>query len=171
MLYEVDWAEDGTYRPGEFNSPEKFFNDCLENSKEFDLQLGYFSSATISVLADGFASFISNGGRMRLVINHIVSEEDKEAISKGLHGGIIDCFDLTNFETLRQTFDEYQQQFFECLAFLIYDKRIDIRIINLAIRKVLLILNLASLGMVTASPRLLALPTLLLVDYSTISKK
>ena len=130
MLYEVDWAEDGTYRPGEFNSPEKFFNDCLENSKEFDLQLGYFSSATISVLADGFATFISNGGRMRLVINHIVSEEDKEAICKGVHGGVIDCFDLTNFETLRQTFDEYQQQFFECLAFLIYDKRIDIRIIK-----------------------------------------
>ena len=130
MLYEVDWAEDGTYRPGEYNSPEKFFNDCLENSKEFDLQLGYFSSATISVLADGFATFISNGGKMRLVINHIVSGEDKEAISKGLHGGVIDCFDLTNFETLRQTFDEYQQQFFECLAFLIYDKRIDIRIIK-----------------------------------------
>lgn len=130
MLYEVDWAEDGTYRPGEFNSPERFFNDCLENSKEFDLQLGYFSSATISVLADGFASFISNGGRMRLVINHIVSDKDKDAISKGFHGGIIDCFDLTNFETLRQTFDEYQQQFFECLAFLIYNKRIDIRIIK-----------------------------------------
>ena len=130
MLYEVDWAEDGTYRPGEFNSPEKFFNDCLENSKEFDLQLGYFSSATISVLADGFASFISNGGKMRLVINHIVSEEDKDAISKGVHGGVIDCFDLTNFETLRKTFDEYQQQFFECLAFLIYNKRIDIRIIK-----------------------------------------
>ena len=130
MLYEVDWAEDGTYRPGEFYSPEKFFNDCLENSKEFDLQLGYFSSATISVLADGFASFISKGGRMRLVINHIVSDEDKEAISKGIYGGVIDCFDLTNFETLRQTFDEYQKQFFECLAFLIYNKRIDIRIIK-----------------------------------------
>ena len=130
MLYEVEWAEDGTYRPGEYNSPEKFFNDCLENSKEFDLKLGYFSSGTISVLADGFATFISNGGRMRLVINHIVSEEDKEAISKGIHGGVIDCFDLTNFEALRQTFDEYQQQFFECLAFLIYDKRIDIRIIK-----------------------------------------
>lgn len=130
MLYEVDWAEDGTYRPGEYNSPEKFFNDCLENSKEFDLQLGYFSSATISVLADGFASFISNGGRMRLVINNIVSEEDKDAISKGIHGGVIDCFDLTDFETLRQTFDEYQQQFFECLSFLIYNKRIDIRIIK-----------------------------------------
>lgn len=130
MLYEVDWAEDGTYRPDEYNSPEKFFNDCLENSKEFDLQLGYFSSATISVLADGFASFISNGGKMRLVINHIVSDEDKNAISKGVNGGVIDCFDLSNFEELKITFDEYQQQFFECLAFLIYNKRIDIRIIK-----------------------------------------
>lgn len=130
MLYEVDWAEDGTYRPGEENSPEKFFNDCLENSKEFDLQLGYFSSAAISVLADGFASFISNGGKMRLVINHIVSEEDKEAITKGVNGGIIECFDLSNFEELRKTFDEYQKQFFDCLAFLIYDNRIDIRIIR-----------------------------------------
>ena len=72
MLYEVEWAEDGTYRPGEYNPPEKLFNDCLQNSKEFDLKLGYFSSAAISVLADGFASFISNGGRMRMVINHVV---------------------------------------------------------------------------------------------------
>ena len=130
MLYEVDWAEDGTYRPGEYNSPEKLFNDCLQNSDEFDLKLGYFSSAAISVLADGFASFISNGGRMRMIINHVVSNEDKEAISKGLTGGFINCFDLTNFEELRKTFDEYQTQFFECLAFLIYDKRIDIRIIK-----------------------------------------
>ena len=130
MLYEVDWAEDGTYRPDEYYSPEKFFNDCLENSKEFDLQLGYFSSATISVLAYGFASFISNGGKMRLVINHIVSDDDKKAISKGVYGGVINCFDLSNFEELMKTFDEYQQQFFECLAFLIYNKRIDIRIIK-----------------------------------------
>ena len=130
MLFEVDWAEDGTYRPGEYNSPEKFFNDGLENSNEFDLQLGYFSSATISVLADGFATFISKGGKMRLVINHIVSTEDKNAISKGLKGGFINCFDLTDFAQLRKTFNEYTQQFFECLAFLIYNKRIDIRIIK-----------------------------------------
>lgn len=130
MLYEVEWAEDGTYRPDEYYSPEKFFTDGLENSKEFDLQLGYFSSAAISVLADGFASFISQGGTMRLVINHIVSEEDKNAITKGVHGGFINCFDLTNFDELRKTFDEYEQQFFDCLAFLIYQHRIEIRIIK-----------------------------------------
>ena len=130
MLHEVDWAEDGTYRPGDYYSPEKFFNDGLENSTEFDLKLGYFSSATISVLADGFASFISKGGKMRLVINQIVSNEDKDAITKGLHGGVIDCFDLTNFGELKQIFDEYARQFFDCLAFLIYNKRIDIRIVK-----------------------------------------
>lgn len=135
MLYDVDWAEDGTYRPGEKNSPEKFFNDGLRNSSEFDLQLGYFSSAAISVLAEGFATFIANGGRMRLVINQIVSEADKKAINKGMNGTFIDCFDLTNFESLRKTFDEYQQQFFDCLAFLIYNKRIDIRIIRPRNRK------------------------------------
>lgn len=135
MLYEVDWAEDGTYRPGEYYSPEKFFNDGLRNSDEFDLQLGYFSSAAISVLAEGFATFIANGGRMRLVINQIVSEADKKAINKGVNGTVIDCFDLTDFESLRQTFDEYQQQFFDCLAFLIHHKRIDIRIIRPRNRK------------------------------------
>lgn len=130
MLYEVDWAPDGTYRPNEEYSPERFYEDCLHNSTEFDLQLGYFSSAAISVLADGFASFISNGGNMRLIINHIVSDKDKEAIQKGTGNTVIDSFDLENFEELKSTFDDYTNQFFECLAYLIKTKRIDIRIIK-----------------------------------------
>ena len=77
MLNDIEWAEDGTYKPGDEYSPKMFFNGCLHNSKEFDLQLGYFSSAAISVLADGFASFISKGGSMRLIINHIVSLDDR----------------------------------------------------------------------------------------------
>lgn len=130
MLYEVDWAEDGTYVPGEEYSPERFFNDGLMNSTEFDLKLGYFSSAAISVLSEGFATFISKGGYMRLIINHIVSKKDKEAISDGMLGNIIDCSDLSNFQYLKSTFDEYQEQFFRCLAYMISQKRIDIRIIK-----------------------------------------
>ena len=130
MLYEVEWAEDGTYVPGEEFSPERFFNDGLKNSTEFDLKLGYFSSAAISVLAEGFATFISNGGYMRLIINHIVSKKDKEAINDGIMGNVIDCADLSNFQYLKSTFDEYQEQFFRCLAYMISQKRIDIRIIK-----------------------------------------
>ena len=130
MLYEVEWAEDGTYVPGEEFSPKRFFNDGLKNSTEFDLKLGYFSSAAISVLADGFATFISQGGYMRLIINHIVSKKDKEAINDGVMGNVIDCADLSNFQYLKSTFDEYQEQFFRCLAYMISQKRIDIRIIK-----------------------------------------
>ena len=130
MLYEVDWAEDGTYVPGEEYSPERFFDDGLKNSTEFDLKLGYFSSAAISVLAEGFATFISRGGYMRLIINHIVSKKDKEAITNGVMGNVIDCSDLSNFQYLKATFNEYQEQFFRCLAYMISQKRIDIRIIK-----------------------------------------
>lgn len=130
MLYEVEWAEDGTYVPGEEYSPERFFNDGLKNSTEFDLKLGYFSSAAISVLAEGFATFISKGGYMRLIINHIVSKKDKEAINDGVMGNVIDCADLSNFQYLKTTFNEYQEQFFRCLAYMISQKRIDIRIIK-----------------------------------------
>ena len=130
MLYEVDWAEDGTYIPGEEYSPERFFDDGLKNSTEFDLKLGYFSSAAISVLAEGFATFISRGGYMRLIINHIVSKKDKEAITNGVMGNVIDCSDLSNFQYLKTTFNEYQEQFFRCLAYMISQKRIDIRIIK-----------------------------------------
>ena len=130
MLCDVDWADDGTYVPGEEFSPERFFNDGLKNSTEFDLKLGYFSSAAISVLAEGFATFISKGGYMRLIINHIVSKKDKEAISDGLMGNVIDCTDLSNFQYLKTTFDEYEEQFFRCLAYMISQKRIDIKIIR-----------------------------------------
>lgn len=130
MLKDVEWAKDGTYIPGEEFSPERFFNDGLKNSCSFDLQLGYFSSATISVLAEGFATFIANGGVMRLIINQIVSEEDKEAIQKGVFGDVVDCMDLSDFESLRKTFDEYQNQFFRCLAYLISQNRIQIKIIK-----------------------------------------
>lgn len=130
MLCDVEWAEDGTYAPGEEFSPERFFNDCLMNSSQFDLKLGYFNSAAISILADGFASFIARGGRMRLIINQIVSSKDKQAIRDAEEGNFIDCVDLSNFETLRTTFDEYQEQFFNCLSYMIAHNTIDIRIIK-----------------------------------------
>lgn len=130
MLNEVKWAADGTYSPGKKNSPEKLFNDCLNNSCEFDLQLGYFSSATISVLSESFATFISRGGKMRLVINQIVTKKDKDAICDGVEGIVFDCVDLSDFNELRKTFDEYEDQFFRCLSYMISEKIIDIRIIK-----------------------------------------
>lgn len=69
------------YSTGSEDNPISFFTDSLSNSVYFDLGLGYFSSASINVLATGFARFISNGGKMRMYINQDLSNEDYEAIS------------------------------------------------------------------------------------------
>lgn len=132
MLKDVVWAEDGTYKPNSPNRPLEFFTAGLKNSTQFDLQLGYFNSATLSVLSHSFATFISNGGIMRMAINQIVSRNDKKAFEEGLGGNVNMDFpiDLTNVEQLKETLDEYGFHFFKCLAYLIQEKRIELKIIK-----------------------------------------
>lgn len=130
MLKDVKWPEDGTYSSQGNHTPMEFFDNALKNSSLFDLELGYFNSAAISVLANSFASFINNGGIMRMAINHIVSEKDKSAIINGENGQVNLPFDLTDIEKLRRSLDEYGEQFFCCLAYLIQEHRINIRIIK-----------------------------------------
>ena len=130
MLSNVKWAEDGTYTPQGQHTPFEFFSDALENSYFFDIELGYFNSAAISVLAGSFASFISNGGKMRMAINQVVSADDKKAITEGLQGGVNLCLDLSDWEALRSSLDEYGEHFFKCLAYLIQENRIELQIIK-----------------------------------------
>ena len=130
MLKDVKWSEDGTYTPQGQHTPYEFFSNALENSFFFDIELGYFNSAAINVLAGSFASFISHGGNMRMAINQIVSAEDKKAITAGLEGGISLSLDLTDWKSLRSSLDEYGEHFFKCLAYLIQENRIEIQIIK-----------------------------------------
>ena len=80
MLKDCIWSEDRDYKTGSENEPMQFYLDGLANSTEFNLLLGYFSSSAINLLSVGFATFISKGGKMRMVINHLLSDKDKEAI-------------------------------------------------------------------------------------------
>jgi hypothetical protein len=74
MLREVNWSEDRSYRTGSESEPVLFYMEGLCNSKNFDLLLGYFSSAAINVLSLGFASFLYNGGTVRMVVNNVLSQ-------------------------------------------------------------------------------------------------
>ncbi len=130
MLKDVQWPEDGTYSPQGSHTPLEFFNSALKNSYLFDLELGYFNSAAISVLSNSFATFTRNGGIMRMAINNVVSEKDKLAIQEGEEGNVDMPFDITDIEELRKRLDEYGDHFFRCLAYLIQEHRIQIRIIR-----------------------------------------
>jgi superfamily II DNA or RNA helicase len=131
MLKECNWSNDRDYKTGSENEPLQFYLEGLANSNEFQLLLGYFSSAAINLLSVGFATFISKGGKMKMVINHLLSEKDKEAISKVEEKpNEIKVFDLTDVVSLGTVLDEYDTHFFECLAYLISEKRIEIKIIK-----------------------------------------
>ncbi|MFI3298107.1 MAG: hypothetical protein R3Y59_10885 [bacterium] len=61
----------------------------------------FFSSTAIRTLACGFATFIYNGGKMRLIINNILSEDDKNTIIRGRNGEIAASFDISNIAKLK----------------------------------------------------------------------
>ena len=129
MLKEVQFPPHRRYKSRTEWEPIGFFSDCLCNSTRFDLMLGFFSSSAINILADGFASFLYNGGKMNLIINDILTEQDKIAIANGELDTPIPFFDITDIERLKKTLSERDTHFFECLTWLIRNDRLDIKII------------------------------------------
>lgn len=124
MLKDVCFKN--SYSSG-YDEPKEFFTEALIESSTFDLGLGFFSSSGIRSLAYGFALFIANGGKMRVVINHILSKEDKEAIENG-QKHLIDDFEsriLSDIAKLTKTLSTEDEHFFRCLSYLISIDRIE----------------------------------------------
>ena len=90
--------------------------------------LGFFSSSAINVLSDGFATFLYNGGRMKLIINDILTDQDKEAFANGKLDNL-PFFDITDLEKLKTTLSERDTHFFECLSWLIKNDRLEVKIV------------------------------------------
>lgn len=129
MLKEISWPPHRRFKSRTDWEPIGFFSECLCNSTQFDLMLGFFSSSAISVLSDGFASFLYGGGRMRLIINDILTEQDRNAISAGMNTEDITCFDIDDIENIKNTLSERDAHFFDCLSWLIRNNRLEIKII------------------------------------------
>lgn len=123
MLSDVHFKH--SYTSG-YDEPKDFFTEALIESYNFDLGLGFFSSSGIRSLSYGFALFIANGGKMRVVMNHILSKEDKEVIENGQKHLIEDFEDniLCDIKKLIETLSKEDEQFFRCLSYLISVDRI-----------------------------------------------
>lgn len=123
------------YSSGE-TEPAEFFLDSLLESDHFDLALGFFSSSAIRSLSIGFAFFIHNGGKMRVLINNLLSPQDKDAIETGIQNqnSLIFLSEeekdiITNIDSLFKSLSIYDDHFFKCLSFLISIKRIEFKAI------------------------------------------
>ena len=106
MLKDVNWSEDRDYNTGSSDEPLQFYLDALCNSTSFNLLLGYFSSSAINILSLGFANFIHKGGKMKAIINNVLSEEDKKAIQKGQDKeNFSTIYDFNNIKELESSLD------------------------------------------------------------------
>nr|WP_320118656.1 DEAD/DEAH box helicase family protein [uncultured Marinifilum sp.] len=130
-LKSINYPKSKEYSSGTTHEPIGFYLDALSNSKHFDLLLGYFSSSAINILAYGFTKFLANGGHMRMAINQFLRKEDKEAIVNGLvqepgefYGKQLSLTEIKNH------LSETGKHFFNCIAWLIAEKRIEVKIIK-----------------------------------------
>lgn len=131
MLKDVNWSENRVYRTHDKHEPVEFYLKALASSTSFDLLLGYFSTSAINVLSLGFASFIHNGGTVRIVANHILSKQDKEVILAADSGDFdSSIIDLRDIKSLVSNLDEYGNHFFNCISYLIANKRIELVLVS-----------------------------------------
>lgn len=127
---DVIWPDSRRFMSRTEWEPLGFFSEALCNATTFDIKQGFFSSSAINVLADGFAAFLYNGGRMRLIINDVLSEEDRNAIVVGESEVNTPYFDLNAIDCISYTLSKRDKHFFECLSWLIKNERIEIKIIT-----------------------------------------
>jgi HKD family nuclease len=119
------------YSSGE-DEPAEFFIDSLMESATFDLGLGFFSSSGFRALSLSFAYFIAHGGKMRILINDILSAEDKDAIIKGYSlnpDQIIEEKIISDLSNLHSALSCTDSHFFKCLSWMIATNKIEFKAI------------------------------------------
>ena len=72
------------YRSHDSNVGKDLYSRCLPLSNRFDRAVGFFASSVFSACPEAFKDFFGRRGRIRLVCNEILDEEDINAIVLGI---------------------------------------------------------------------------------------
>lgn len=128
----ADKSFDYSYSPIDEQQPGEFFLQAFRNSIRLEMGLGFFSSASFNVLADGFASFIVNGGSMSMYINQYITKDDWDMLRAEDADNNFDQELVNSYERLKDTLSKRDKHFFECLSYLIREGRLNVKILVLA---------------------------------------
>lgn len=69
---------------------------------------------------------------MRLIVNDVLSEQDREAIVRGNSGDSLPYFNLGDISSIKSALSDRDRHFFDCLAWLIRNGRITIVVVSTA---------------------------------------
>lgn len=106
-----------------------FFIPALQDAVSYKRVTGDFSSAFLSVAAQGLAPFFCEQGRMQLICNGRFSEEDFAAISRGVTmESVVESSLLRKIDEEKDQVAEFEKERLAILAELLSSGRLEIRV-------------------------------------------
>lgn len=115
------------YRSDRHNLLEDFYIPCLKRAIAYDRAVGFFSSTSLALAAQGLAVFVKTGGKMRLIASPHLSDEDMQAIEQGLKQRQ-DVVTAAVLRALNQEFEQVVQDRLACLAWLLRHGVLEIKL-------------------------------------------
>ena len=128
------FRDDFDFSPGRIYStdskfkPIHFYKEAFKLSSNVDFLLGYFSSYAFEVLGESFFEFIRHGGKMRIAINHFLSERDKSLLYDEDYDIDEDEIEIiiSKFEYYLQGLSNKEKFVFDCIRYLIDNDRLEV---------------------------------------------
>lgn len=117
------------YKPGYDSGDQalhQFYVPTLQRAVSYDRSVGYFRSSSLSVAAKGVARFVAGGGRMRLLAGAQLTDADAHALQG--EAGIPQEL-AERLAAALVTDDEIASERLAVLAWLVREKRLDVRIV------------------------------------------
>ena len=111
------------YYSDEDNLLMDFYIPVLANSAKYDRIAGYFSSNSLAIAAKGIAALIESRGKIRMIANVFLSEEDQEAIRRALLEKEKEV--LTEIENLE---DQLKKDHIRMLGWMVKENRLEMKI-------------------------------------------
>jgi len=114
------------YRSDKHDVYKDFYEKCIAESIKYDRAVGYFTSGSLKLMAQGLEKFIFNEGKIRIVTSPKFSKEDIKALNNGK-----ELKNLLN-EKLLFEWQEFsksiQENTIEVFSWLVATERIEIKI-------------------------------------------
>ena len=116
-----------SYSSDTSNLVADFYNPCLQRSCLYRRAVGYFTSTSLSVAAQGITHLLKNGGRIKLIASPILNEDDLKAINEGYENR----FEIIK-KSLHISFDDIEDKLIRdrlnALAWMIANNALEIKL-------------------------------------------
>ena len=123
---DLKFADLREYESTGKNIPLEFYLKTFPLSKKIDIFLGYYSSYVFKTLSHAMASFIYNGGTMRIITNEFLSENDKKNLLENSNN-IDPKYISSLIRNKKLNLDPESAHFYDCLKYLMNNNRLKIQ--------------------------------------------